>query len=122
VAESKNIQSELIPKITTGFCGGMARTCGMCGALSGAIMAINIFYGRNSKDVPFEKSYAPVQEMIKLFVGKFGSINCKELIDADLGTEEGRIMFLANNLREHCRNFTEEATRMAMTIIEEKSL
>jgi C_GCAxxG_C_C family probable redox protein len=120
VAESKNIQSELIPKIATGFCGGVARTCGMCGAVSGAVIAVNIFFGRNTKDVPFEKSYAPVQEIIKSFISKFGTTNCKELIGVDLGTEEGRKIFLANNLREQCRNITEEATRMAMAIIEEK--
>jgi len=27
----------------------------------------------------------------------------------------------SNNLIEHCRNYTEEATRMAMSIIEEES-
>jgi C_GCAxxG_C_C family probable redox protein len=122
VAESKNIQSDLIPKIATGFCGGMARTCGLCGAVSGAVMAINIFYGRNTLDAPYEKSYAPVQKMIKMFADKYGSTNCKELIGVDLGTEDGRKNFLANNIREQCRHLTEEATRIAMTIIEEKSL
>lgn len=120
VAEGKNIQSDLIPKIATGFCGGLARTCGICGAVSGAVMAINIFYGRNTPSVPFEKSYTPVQKMIKMFTDKFGSTNCKELIGVDLGTEEGRKYFYVNNLREQCKNYTEEATRMAMSLIEDK--
>ncbi|HVO65524.1 MAG TPA: C-GCAxxG-C-C family protein [Syntrophales bacterium] len=122
VAESKNIQSDLIPKIATGFCGGLSRTCGMCGAVSGAVMAMNIFYGRDTTAMPYEKSYAPVQKMIKMFVEKFGSTNCKELIGVDLGTEEGRKRFHVNNLREKCRNITEEATGMAMSLIEEESL
>ncbi|MCK5542667.1 MAG: C_GCAxxG_C_C family protein [Desulfobacterales bacterium] len=51
--ESKNIQSELISKIATGFCGGISRTCCcICGAQSGAIMAINLFYGRSLPDEP----------------------------------------------------------------------
>ncbi|MEN6317604.1 MAG: C-GCAxxG-C-C family protein [Syntrophaceae bacterium] len=122
VAESKNIQSELIPKIATGFCGGVARTCGMCGAVNGAVMAINIFCGRSTPDVPYEISYAPVQKFIKSFTDKYGSTNCKELIGVDLGTEEGRKKFLTNNLRKQCKNYTEEATRMAMSIIEEEPL
>ena len=122
MAESKNIKSDLIPKIATGFCGGLARTCGICGAVSGAVMVINIFCGRNALDVPYEKSYAPVQKFIKMFTEKFGSANCKELIGVDLGTEEGRKQFHVNNMRERCRNITEEATRMAMSMIAGESL
>jgi C_GCAxxG_C_C family probable redox protein len=121
VAESKNIQSELIPKIATGFCGGISRTCGMCGAVSGAIMAINLFYGRGVPDESVETSYITVRKLIDLFESKFGSTNCKQLIGCDLGTEEGRHTFMSNNLIEQCRNYTEEATRMAMSIIEEES-
>lgn len=121
MAESKNIQSELIPKIATGFCGGIARTCGICGAVSAAVMAINIFYGRNSSDEPYEKNYPPVQKLLDMFEKKFDSTNCKQLTGCDLGTEEGRKKFSTANLVLRCKNYTEEATRMAMSIIEEKS-
>jgi C_GCAxxG_C_C family probable redox protein len=121
VAESKNIHSEIIPRISTGFCGGVARTGGLCGAVSGAVMAISLFSGRNAPDVPIDKSYAPVQKMVAMFQGKFGSTNCRELTGIDLGTEEGRKKFLSDNMIEQCRNYTEEATRMAVSIIEESS-
>ncbi len=120
VAESKNIHSEIIPKISTGFCGGLARTCGICGAVSGAIMAINLFYGRSLPNEPYDKSYIPVRKMINTFENKFGSTNCKALIGLDLGTEEGLKKFLLENKIEQCKNFTEEATRIAMSIIEGK--
>ena len=48
IAEATGIQSDFIPKIATGFCGGISRTCSVCGAATGAIMAINLFTGRNS--------------------------------------------------------------------------
>jgi C_GCAxxG_C_C family probable redox protein len=120
VSESKGIKSDIIPRISTGFCGGLARTCGICGAVSGAIMAINLFYGRSLPNEPYDKSYIPVQKMINIFENKFGSTNCKALIGLDLGTEEGRKKFLSENKVEQCRNFTEEATRIAMSIIEGK--
>jgi len=120
VAESKDVHSELIPRISTGFCGGLARTCGICGAVSGAIMAINLFYGRNLPNEPYDKSYIPVRKMLTTFENKFGSTNCKELIGLDLGTEEGLKKFLSENKVEQCKNFTEEATRIAMSIIEGK--
>jgi hypothetical protein len=31
IAESRGIQSDLIPRRATGFCSGIARTGGMCG-------------------------------------------------------------------------------------------
>jgi C_GCAxxG_C_C family probable redox protein len=120
VAESKNVQSELIPKIATGFCGGIARTGGICGAVSGAVMAINIFYGRNLPDEPVDKNYIPVQKLMEMFENKFGSVNCKELTGCDLRTEEGRKQFFSSNMIEQCKMYTEEATKMAMSIIEEK--
>ena len=48
IAENQDIQSDLIPKIATGFCSGISRTGGMCGAVSGGIMGIGLVAGRNS--------------------------------------------------------------------------
>lgn len=121
VAESKDIQSEIIPNISSGFCGGIARTSGICGAVSGGIMAISLFYGRSSPNEPIDKSYIPVQKFIEMFESKFGTTNCKQLIGIDLGTEEDRKRFFSENKIEQCRKYTEEATRMVMLIIEEKS-
>ena len=95
IAEAKGIQSELIPKIATGFCGGISRTCGMCGAISGAILAVNLEYGRNDPDASVEKNYIIVRKLMAMFEEKFGSMNCMELIGCDLGTEEGRNDFKA---------------------------
>ena len=119
MAESKDIKSEVIPKIATGFCAGISRTCGLCGAVSGAIMAINLVYGRSVHDKSAEASYTRVRELTNKFEGKFGSTNCKQLIGCDLGTKEGQNIFKLNDLIEQCRKYTEEATRMAMSIIEE---
>lgn len=120
VASSKNIQSDLIPRIATGFCAGISRTRGTCGAVAGAVMAVNLFYGRNEPSVPIYDSYPPVQKFIKSFEEKFGSVNCFQLIDCDLATEEGRKKFLDENLIVTCKNFTAEATRMVLAIINEK--
>ena len=46
IAESRGIRSDLIPRIATGFCSGMARTGGQCGAVSGAMMGISLATGR----------------------------------------------------------------------------
>ncbi len=63
IAESQGIQSDLIPRIATGFCSGVSRTSGMCGAVSGAIMGINLVAGRNSPAESLEASYDPTHKI-----------------------------------------------------------
>jgi C_GCAxxG_C_C family probable redox protein len=122
VTESKGIQSDIIPKIATGFCGGVSRTCGMCGAVSGAIMALNIFYGRNRPNEPTDENYIAVRKLLDNFEKRFRSSNCKELTGCDLGTKEGHDTFISSQkLIEQCKEYVEEATIMAMSIIEERS-
>ncbi len=119
IAEHKEIQSDLIPGMATGFCSGMARTCGMCGAISGGIIAINLAAGRNSPDDSVENNYLLVRKLMNMFIEEFGTTNCRELIDCDLGTQEGRVRFQADNLSELCRQYTGEAAAMALLLIEE---
>ncbi len=117
IAEAKGIQSDLIPGIATGFCSGVARTCGVCGAVSGGIMSLSLLTGRSSPDESVEENYAAVQKLLSAFEGKFGSTNCQELIACDLGTKEGQEIYEANNLDEQCKRYTEEATRLAMQLL-----
>ena len=119
IAEAKGIQSDLIPRIATGFCSGLARTGGVCGAVSGGIMGLNLLTGRSSPDESVEENYAAVQKLLSAFEDKFGSTNCQELIACDLGTREGLETYAANNLDEQCKRYTEQATRLTMQLLEE---
>ncbi|MBW8011897.1 MAG: C_GCAxxG_C_C family protein [Chloroflexi bacterium] len=76
VAEANVIESDLIPAIATGFCSGIARTGGLCGAVSGGILGLGLITGRNSPGESVEKNYTQVQELIKKFEEKFGDTNC----------------------------------------------
>ena len=118
VSEHYGIKSNFIPSIATGFCSGTSRTSGLCGAVAGGILSINLFSGRRSPKESVEENYKYVREFIQIFQEEFGTTNCAELIDCDLGTKEGQKKFRTENLKEECYRFTQEATRMAMTIIE----
>jgi C_GCAxxG_C_C family probable redox protein len=96
----------------------MARTCGQCGALSGAIMGIGLLTGRDDQADSKELTYEMVQECLRDFQLKFGSTNCRELLDCDLSTPEGMAAFETNDLIQKCYEFTEEATRIAVTLLE----
>ncbi len=85
-----NAKNDVIPKIATGFGGGMGR-CGLvCGALTGAIMAVSLKYGAN--EINAEKktnAYAKTQALYKQFEKQHGSVMCSELIKLDLSTPQG---------------------------------
>jgi C_GCAxxG_C_C family probable redox protein len=120
IAESRGIQTDLIPRIATGFCSGMARTGGQCGAVSGAMMGINLAAGRRSATESVDHNYALIQELMKRFEEQFGSTNCRVLLGCDLGTTEGQQAFQANNLIEHCFEYAEGATRIALSLLEDQ--
>jgi len=105
--------------MATGFCSGVAQTCGTCGALSGAIMGLGLWAGRSVRgdDETVEANYALVRRLIAAFEERFGSTNCRELIECDLSTEEGQAFFWGNDMFERCARFTEEATRMGMSLV-----
>ena len=119
ISEEQGIQSELIPKIATGFCSGMARTGGQCGALSGAIMGISLVTGRTDATDSVDDTYDKIRKIRRKFDEKFGATSCAALLGLDLDTEEGQIAFHENDLVENCREYTEEATRMAVEILED---
>jgi C_GCAxxG_C_C family probable redox protein len=116
VAESQGIQSDLLPKIATGFCSGLARTGGLCGALSGAIMGLNLMTGRNEPDASTEENYALVNELIDQFVEKFGATTCQELTGIDLGSPEGHAKFREKNQIVHCLNYAADTTHMVLSL------
>jgi Putative redox-active protein (C_GCAxxG_C_C) len=83
-------------------------------------MAISLLTGRSAPTESVLPAYATVKRLLKTFEDRFGSTNCRDLTGCDLGTDEGQNYFKANNLRERCREYTEEATKIAMSLIEEK--
>jgi len=120
VAESERIQSDLIPKIATGFCGGVSRTCGMCGAVSGGIMVVGLFTGRSASTDSITETYRKVQKLLEEFRLRFGSTNCRELTGCDLGTDEGQEFFKKNDIKKTCRIYTEGATGIALSLVEDR--
>ena len=102
-----------------GFCSGISRTGGACGAVSGAIMGINLVAGRNSPAESIEPSYTLTQKLIGRFEKQYGSTNCRQLIGCDLASEEGQQYFLNNHLMERCMQYAVDATFIAVSLIAE---
>lgn len=118
IAEYKGIKSDLIPKISTGLCAGFAGTSGMCGALSGSILAVNMILGRSLGSDSKDKNYTAVQQLISLFEDRASSSNCTSLMGCHLGTEEGRITFYDENLIEKCKEYCVIAVDIAISLLQ----
>jgi len=119
VAESRGIHSDLIPRIATGLCAGLSRTGGVCGAVSGGVLAVSMVTGRSSARDSRDDNHRLVRAFLIEFERTFGSTNCEKLIGCRLDTPEGQQFFKDHNLRQKCDGFTREAARMASALLEE---
>lgn len=117
VSEAKGVRSDVIPKVATGFCSGMARTGQQCGALSGGVLSLGLFTGRSTPKDSVEQTYLKVRTLQKMFRDRFEHTSCSDLLGVDLNTEEGQIEYFENDLFEKCFAYTEEASRIVMTLL-----
>lgn len=74
----------LVPRIATGFGGGIARNGDTCGAVTGGVMAISLALGRDTSEESRDPCYPAVDQFYNDFVKTFGTCKCRELTGIDL--------------------------------------
>jgi len=115
--EALGLDRQKALKIAQPFGGGIAQMGLTCGAVTGALLAIGLKYGRTrpeDKDAK-EKTYGLVHDLIREFKARHGSIVCRELIGVDLGTPEGHSQAVDRGVFE---NFCPKYVRDAVEILE----
>lgn len=117
LARAQGVESDLVPKVATAFCGGMARTCGTCGAVTGALMGIGLATGRSRAGESALPAYHAAQRLIRQFEQEFGARDCHVLLACDLGTPEGQAAFRERNLARRCTEYTGRAAELAATLL-----
>jgi len=107
-------QNRLIPKIATAFGGGIGRRGSLCGALTGAIIAIGLKHGTNKPILEEkEKAYKLARKFYEQFVKECSSPFCRELIGYDLTNPEELERFRKSNVRdEKCSYFVKKAVEI----------
>jgi C_GCAxxG_C_C family probable redox protein len=90
-ASSFSLEPGVAAKIGAPFGGGIARRGETCGAVNAAFMVLGLMYGHHSPDdiESKEEVYRKVEEFIKEFQDRHGSIICRELLDYDISTSHG---------------------------------
>jgi len=69
--------------------GGMGHLAGTCGYLTGAILVLGQAYNHNDEGRAREAVFEAVRELFSRFEKRRGTTRCRELLGADIGTEEG---------------------------------
>ena len=119
-ADKLNISEDLALKMADGFGAGMARKQEVCGAVSGAILVLNLLYGRGENDGEEkpEFTYEKVKELIDKFEARVGTINCRKLLEGcDLMTPEGQELFKSKNMSEKCCGYVDYSVKILHEII-----
>jgi len=122
ISDWLGIQSELIPKMATGFGAGIGGFGSVCGAISGGIMALGLKFGRNEITKQETKPYWFALDLLKRFEKEFGCITCQELTRCDITSETGQKKYREKMLWETtCRHYIESITAAVFDLISKES-
>ena len=98
-SEDYGLDAGMACKIAGGL-GSGARSAELCGAVSGAVLVIGLKHGHNitGDDAKKQKCNAETEEFMRLFHQANGSVVCRNLLDCDISTTEGRERAMEQNL------------------------
>jgi C_GCAxxG_C_C family probable redox protein len=87
-AQEFGLDGKIALKLASPFGGGMARRGEVCGAVTGALLALGLARGA---DQPARKDeiYRLSQEFMRLFAEKHKNLLCRDLIACDISTAVG---------------------------------
>lgn len=117
--EDYDLDREMGYKLACGFGSGM-RAGEVCGAVTGALMALGLKHGMSVSEDQSAKqnTYALVSEFQRQFKDIHGSILCKDLLGYDITKPEDMKVIQENNLfNSLCPNFIEDAIKITEKII-----
>jgi C_GCAxxG_C_C family probable redox protein len=102
--------------------GGIARSGGACGAISGAAMAVGLLAGARIADHGAAKRAARlvVARLVVDFEREHGAVDCRELVGSDLRTEEQHAAFMESGIwRDRCMRQVEFSVRRLAPLADE---
>lgn len=113
----KGVDVETCMKIASAFSGGINLTGNVCGALTGALMAIGLEFGDGT---PMSPKVAEIStQLLEEFKAINGSILCRDLIQYDGGTDVvDMIKAFKNGAFDKCLKYVEDVSRLLTTYIE----
>ncbi len=116
------IENDVITRIAFCFAGGIGNTGAVCGAVSGAVMAIGLKKERGDTMEESLHTLAVAQEFRRRFEAEMETINCRELTGTDLRTPEGIEQFMGSDIPQTvCFPAVGAAYRLVVDLLKETS-
>jgi C_GCAxxG_C_C family probable redox protein len=137
IQEVCGMRDDMMAKASIGLAGGVGSMRSVCGALTGSALALGMKYGRDVSALkgPAEKAIEielaalePVAKLAKWFEREFGSIVCRDIRKAFMGTELSREIpwqkkWLGElGMHEHCSKIVAKTARRAAALLENPDL
>ena len=122
-AEDFGLTKDASLRLASLFGTGIARMQETCGAVTGAIMAIGLKYGKGEHGAEEDKVYAYKlsQQFITEFRNQHQSICCLDLMEGlDINTPEGMAEIQKRELfRCNCSKYVQDAVKITESILTE---
>lgn len=101
-------------KLASGFGGGLGRTGGVCGALTGACMVLGLAFGPSvpGDDAAKAEMYRKVRILSEEFKTRAGAVMCRDLLGFDLGTPAGQLAAKEPRAFDRCDDFVRIAAEI----------
>jgi C_GCAxxG_C_C family probable redox protein len=121
VSKILGFEDDFRPSIASGLGGGIGHEGELCGALTGGVLVIGLYYGSNS---PYDKeakqlAYDRSADYMHRFAMANGAKRCRDLTGVNLHTEEGMSAFRLLNVKERvCQGVVRNAVRQVFAVIE----
>ncbi|MBP1639502.1 MAG: GCAxxG family protein [Bacteroidetes bacterium] len=111
-------------KMATPFGSGIAKTQQTCGAVTGALLAIGLKYGKGSNGTDNDKnfSYQLAQQLMAQFKEEHGCTNCLALMDnLDMNNPSDIAQIKARDLHNtYCVKYIQTAIKLTDEILQQK--
>jgi C_GCAxxG_C_C family probable redox protein len=101
-------------KIASGFGGGIAGAGNVCGALTGAIMALGLKYGGSMMEQDVTQAST---KLLKEFTELHGSVLCRNLINYDLITDQDFKQAFEAGAFSKCPQYVEDVAEFMEKLI-----
>lgn len=118
VSQEFDIENDIIPHIAMYFGGGIGLTGAVCGAVSGAVVALGLIKGPAANEQEFMQAMPLAQELRHRFEEEMKTINCRELTGVDLTKPENFNEYINSDVPQKvCVPAVNTAYRVVMDLL-----
>ncbi|MHA1960264.1 MAG: C-GCAxxG-C-C family protein [Candidatus Thorarchaeota archaeon] len=120
VLEERGLMFDEAPLVALGFGGGIGREGGICGAATGAVMAIGVLAAKITTDTKKQKeiAYEYAARFLSQFREEFSTTVCRDLIGYDVSDPASRKEAYDSEIfTKTCPGFVESAVDIVLDMM-----